>query len=63
METKYQVKLGNNNHQPWKQYSREDLEYSARQVGFREGFIEALSDQELFERVIAESCRQMEKEK
>lgn len=58
MTEKYRVKVGSNNHQPWKNHSRKDLEYSARELGFSEGFIEELSDQELFNKIISEGCRQ-----
>lgn len=62
METKYRVSVGSNNHTPWNQYSREDLEYSARELGFGEGFIEELSNQELFNKIISEGCRQSAEE-
>lgn len=63
MTSKYRVTVGSNNHQPWAKWTREDLEYSARELGFGEGFIEELSDQELFSKIISEGCRQLEKEK
>lgn len=45
------------------QYSRDNLEYSARQLGLSENFIEELSDSELHDVVLNESCRQLAKEK
>ena len=63
MTSKYRVTVGSNTHQPWTKWSREDLEYSALELGFGEGFIEELSNQELFNKIISEGCRQLEKEK
>ncbi len=63
MTSKYRVTVGSNNHQPWTKCTREDLEYSAQELGFGEGFIEELSNQELFNKIISEGCRQAEKEK
>ena len=60
MTNKYRVSVGSNNHQPWTKWSREDLEYSARELGFGEGFIEELTNQELFNKIISEGCRQAE---
>ncbi|AUR93343.1 hypothetical protein NVP1187O_030 [Vibrio phage 1.187.O._10N.286.49.F1] len=62
MTSKYRVCVGSNNHQPWTKWTREDLEYSARELGFGESFIEELSNQELFSKIISEGCRQAEKE-
>ena len=61
MTSRYRVTVGNNNHQPWTKWTRGDLEYSARELGFGEGFIEELSNQELFSKIISESCRQAER--
>ena len=63
MTSKYRVTVGNNNHQPWTKWSREDLECAALELGFGESFIEELSNQELFNKIISEGCRQAEKEK
>ena len=62
MTSKYRVSVGSNNHQPWTKWTREDLEYSARELGFSMYFIEELSNQELFSKIISEGCRQAEKE-
>ncbi|QXN60216.1 hypothetical protein KUA24_149 [Vibrio phage HNL01] len=42
-------------------YSRENLEYSAKELGLSLNFIEELSDSELHDVVLNESCRQMQK--
>ena len=63
MTEKYRVKVGNDNFKPWDKWSREDLEYSAQELGFPRGFIEELSDKTLFDKIISEKCRQSNKEK
>lgn len=47
---------------PQPKYSRKGLEYSARELGFSDNFIEELSDSELLDRVLKEGCRQNEQE-
>lgn len=58
MSDKYRVKIGNDNHKPWEHFGCDNLEYSARELGFSEGYIEELTDQELYNQIIKEGCRQ-----
>lgn len=58
MSDKYRVKVGNDNHKPWGHFGRDNLEYSARELGFEDEYIEELTDQELHNQIIKEGCRQ-----
>ena len=55
---KYIARVGTHNYQPWNNYSRTSLEYSAKELSLPETFIEQLSDEELFNVIIKVSCAQ-----
>ena len=58
MTREYKVNVGSDISRPWERWKREDLEYSAMELGFSLQFIKELSDQELFNKIISEGCRQ-----
>lgn len=51
------ITVGKDSYRPWDKYPREGLEYSARELGFAQTFIDELSDKELFDIIIKEGCR------
>lgn len=53
---KYTIRVGSDNHRPWENYSRESLEYSAKEFSLSQGLISELSDEELFNMIIKVSC-------
>lgn len=53
---KYIARVGTHNYYPWEKYSRESLEYSAKELSLSAEFVEQLSDKELFNVIINISC-------
>lgn len=53
---KYNIRVGSDNHRPWENYSRDSLEYSAKEFSLPEELISELSDEELFNMIIKVSC-------
>lgn len=56
--TEHKTSVGSNSFHPWKKYSRESLEYSAKELGLKHNFIEELTDEELFDTILKVSCSQ-----
>lgn len=53
--TNYKVSVGDSYH-PWKNYSRESLEYSCVELGMSSENLHQYSDEELFKLIISLGC-------
>lgn len=56
--TKYKTCVGNHTYTPWKNYSRESLVYSAKELGLENNFIAELTDEELFNTILKVSSKE-----